>query len=77
MQAKQCKDCKYSVKPENSWCLYCTNPILNSNNRWFLAAAEDSNWSTGIECIVYRKPGFFQKCGLKGKLWEPKIIEEK
>lgn len=65
-----CVQCVHSVpRRDREWLLYCTNPIINSNDAYFLGAAR----VLGTSCIEERgKYSPFAKCGIKGKLWEPK-----
>lgn len=65
-----CRNCIYS-SPEKSggWLLQCTNPIVNATDSYFLGATV----AVGSSCVEERKQySPFAKCGIKGKLWEPK-----
>lgn len=66
-----CRDCKWSRKEDHrDWYLRCSNPIINANDSWALAkGSADYGSDTQQE---RSKRGWFAKCGMKGKLWEPK-----
>lgn len=66
-----CRDCKWS-KPEDEryWNLRCIHPVINANDSWALSSTKLGG---GTCCRDERaKRGWFTKCGMKGKLWEPK-----
>jgi hypothetical protein len=68
-QPKFCKTCKYS-EAEDTWSsLRCSNHQVNAENPWALAYIKHN----GSECLEERrKTSWFAKCGIKGKLYEPK-----
>ena len=69
MEVLLCKNCKHSKSRAASlWDLYCANPIVNSNDPCFLASGD----SLGTGCRQERESKWFAKCGIKGKLFEPK-----
>ena len=66
-----CRDCKWSRTEENrDWYLRCVHPVINANDSWALSRG---NREYGSDTQQERaKRGLFTKCGIKGKLWEPK-----
>lgn len=68
-----CKDCKWSAMHEGrDWYLKCVNPIINAKDSWALSRAKGDT-AYGSDAQRERaKTGLFAKCGMKGKLWEPK-----
>lgn len=68
-----CNNCKYSKPEERSeWCLRCYHPLVNANDAWALSSANTSDCGNGTNCHDERGVRWFAKCGMKGKLWEPK-----
>lgn len=70
-----CKDCKWSVPEEgsrSSWSLRCVNPIVNAEDSWALAAGDGRSAGSDPQSERRKTGWFFVKCGMKGKLWEPK-----
>lgn len=66
-----CRDCKHS-KPEvrSEWNLRCQHPVVNARDPWALSNAADNR---GTDCRGEReRTSWFAKCGMRGKLWEPK-----
>jgi hypothetical protein len=65
-----CRECKHS-KPEagSEWNLRCQHPVVNASDPWALSNATDNH---GTECRGERGREWFTKCGMSGKLWEPK-----
>lgn len=69
-----CKDCAHSAPEERSeWNLRCHHPAVNANDPWALSASSTRN-SAGTDCGIEREIKWFAKCGMKGKLWEPKKL---
>jgi hypothetical protein len=69
-----CRDCRFS-KPErhSDWNNRCFNPVVNANNSWALATNGYEGSISGADCHDERsKRSPFAKCGMKGKLWEPR-----
>lgn len=66
-----CRDCKHSEADRTSpWQLRCHNPDVNRHDSWALASSEQGR---GTDCHTERRyTGWFSKCGIKGKLYEPK-----
>ena len=66
-----CRDCKHSEPEKNSsWSLRCQNPVVNGADPFALASSENGR---GTDCRGEReRKSLFAKCGLRGKLWEPK-----
>ena len=67
-----CRECKWSKKEDpQRYDLRCFNPIINANDSYALSSTE---LGAGTCCRdERRKVGWlFVKCGMKGKLWEPK-----
>jgi len=67
-EPKFCKDCKYVFTKETWSSLRCKHPQVNSADPWALAYLDFS----GTECRSEREKTWFAKCGIKGKLYEPK-----
>lgn len=69
-----CRDCKWSRTEENrDWYLRCVHPIINANDSWALSRTGKEGQEYGSDAQQERsKRGLFTKCGMKGKLWEPK-----
>lgn len=69
---KFCRDCRHSLAAREY--LYCSHPVVNKGNCYALAAvAPLSAVEDYIRCLREReKTGWFDACGIKGKLWEPK-----
>ena len=65
-----CAQCTHSVPDKNSsWSLRCHHPIVNSKDSWALSGGT----CNGTSCSDERgRTGFFDACGMKGKLWEAK-----
>ena len=66
-----CKDCKWSWKLKDSdWEIRCLNPHVNANSSWALSCGTEIS---GTAASTERSDkSWFAKCGMKGKLWEPK-----
>lgn len=66
-----CRDCKYSEEDKNSaWSLNCQHPAVNGADPWALASSAKGR---GSDCRGQREQtSFLAKCGMKGKLWEPR-----
>jgi len=65
-----CKDCKHSKPEEHSeWNLRCQHPKVNANDPYALTSAKEIY---GTECRPEREKRFFARCGMSGKMWEPK-----
>jgi hypothetical protein len=65
-----CRDCKHSKpEPNSSWSLNCHHPAVNGNDPFALTASIDFK---GTNCRYERERKCFAKCGIRGKLWEPK-----
>lgn len=66
-----CRDCKWShIEEGRDWNLRCINPIINANDSWALSTTKMGRGSDAQR--EREKTGWFAKCGMKGKLWEPK-----
>jgi hypothetical protein len=69
-----CKNCMYSVPEKNyEWNNLCINPKVVSKYPWALANNFEGK-PNGKSCRDERsKKSWFALCGMKGKLWEPKL----
>lgn len=72
---KLCGDCVNRVNEKYSSLLKCNSPRVVGKDPYALA------WSTkgqphGVSCIEERSKKWFAACGMKGKLWEPKVEDE-
>lgn len=66
-ELKFCADCTHSSKAIIQ--LRCKHPKLLKNSSVALASSDRN----GVLCFYERlERGWFAKCGIKGKLWEPK-----
>ena len=67
-----CKECKWSVaENDREWNVNCVHPKVNACDPYALGGGPGRIYGTG--CVEERKRiGLFAKCGMKGKLWEPK-----
>lgn len=63
-----CAECKYAHKthPESTY-TFCRNPVIAQIDADIL-----SGYGEGAACRYERAKTWFGKCGMKGKLWEPK-----
>ena len=66
-----CRDCKHHQNLiETSMLLRCVHPIVNTKDSEALAQKN----TLGSVCEKERNnKSWFAPCGMKGKLWEPKI----
>lgn len=71
MLIKFCKNCKYSISG-GSCSLSCIHPILNINDPFVLSLSDI--YASGTNTTEERKKTWFGKCGIKGKLYEPKDV---
>jgi hypothetical protein len=66
-----CSECSHSRQEKNSaWNNECVHPIVNSRDPWALST-NGGSWH-GSSCREERSKRFFARCGMSGKLWEPK-----
>ena len=70
---KLCLECKYYEKDkDHPWRGKCFNYKVISSDPWALANNYEGK-PYGVSCLEERRnKSFFAKCGIKGKLWEPK-----
>lgn len=67
---KRCADCKWSVPNKDRWDLRCTHPLVNAADPYFLSYTLET---IGTDCTHQRENKSWKaKCGLKGKLFEPR-----
>lgn len=66
---KMCQDCRHSEK--SKWVTnFCQHPKVTANDGWILSG----NTQNGYSCFLERSNrSWFAKCGVKGKLFEPKV----
>ena len=80
MKVKFCKDCKWSRESKTTKELRCVNPYVVAKDSHALSTVGDivdSNtveYNYGKSCWSEREMKWFAVCGMKGKLWEKKII---
>jgi hypothetical protein len=67
---KLCKDCKWSVSEAvGSWHLRCYHPVINAKDP---AALGNATFTGSYTQRERERTWWFAKCGIKGKLYEPK-----
>lgn len=65
----RCANCKWSA-PIRDWDLKCTHPIVNAGDPYYLSYGTQK---LGSDCTDQRRQtGWFAKCGIKGRLYEPR-----
>jgi len=67
---KRCNSCKFSEQ-SNFWSLLCNHPRVIKSDAFALSAQIG-----GAICQNERNNGFLSACGLTGKLWALKSVEE-
>ncbi len=73
MAVNFCRDCRHSLpEPGTEWNLRCVHAEVNKRDPWTLAASTAHGSCARDE----RKKEWIGPCGMKGKLWEPKPIED-
>lgn len=76
VEPKLCRNCKHSrVDRSSPWNNRCFHPIAVADDPWALSAnpTDGNEPGTGVCCRTERdKKSWSAKCGMKGKLWEPK-----
>ena len=73
MKVNLCRDCRHSMpEPTSSWNLRCMHPEVNRRDYWALASADPHGSCARDE----RKRAWFAPCGMKGKLWAPKPVDD-
>lgn len=72
-EVKLCRDCRHSMpEPGSEWNLRCMHPEVNSRDPWALASPNPHGSCARDE----RERKWFAPCGMKGKLWELKPVED-
>ena len=77
LKVKFCKDCKWSRSNSRStYELRCIHDLVVAEYPWALARwkdpSEETEYNYGTGCHEERSKKWFAKCGIKGKLWDPK-----
>lgn len=76
MKVKFCKDCKWSRKDKKYSDIRCIHDDIVSHDQWALSRPDyENDFMFGSCCSTERSKKWFGKCGMKGKLWEPKEVE--
>lgn len=67
---KLCRDCKWALDREEVT-VRCVNPVVNAADAYALSCGRECFRGSSATSERMRV-GWFAKCGMKGKQWEPR-----
>ena len=71
-EPRLCLNCKHSKEEKGSpWRHRCFNWKVIKHDAWALSQNNEGN-PYGTDCYEERKKRWFAKCGMKGKLYDPR-----